>query len=118
MNHTEAIGGGPQIFFITKHEVSLHRRTERIDMAIGMFAWERILVFSKCIVILVVNKAFSEIEVALVTAALISEEEVFRERIGFIPGVSDILVWPTRYLFRPAERFLGQMRQHCVRRPL
>src|SRR5215467_13709377 len=83
-------------------------------MAIGMFARECILVFRKCVVILVIKEAFSEIEVAFVATALICEEEVFGERIGLIPGISDIFVWPARLLFRPAESFLGQVQQHCV----
>src|SRR5215471_6272810 len=74
------------------------------------------MVFREGIVVLVVDEALSKFEIALIAAALIGEEEVLGKRVGFIPGISDILVWPARFLLRTTERFFGEMRQHRLRR--
>ena len=86
-------------------------------MAISMLARQNILVFCERVVILVIDEALSEIEVAPISAALIGQKEVLGKRIGFVPSIGNILVWPPRLLLGTAQSLFRKMRKHCACRP-
>src|SRR5207248_5075649 len=102
-NHNRTNGHRYQIIFNTKHEIGLHRRTERVDVAISMFVRQSILVSCQRIIILVIDEAFSEFEIAFVAAALIRQEEILGKRVSFIPRIGNVLVRPPRLLFSAAQ---------------
>ena len=83
-------------------------------MTVRVLAGKGIVVFRERVVVLVIDEAHRQITIALVTAPLIREEEVFRQRIRFIPRVGDGLMGPG-FLLGPAQCLLGQMGQNGVR---
>src|SRR5215469_12424044 len=47
LDHAQAITRSTQVLLITEHQIRLDRRAQRVDMAIGMFSRQHILVFGK-----------------------------------------------------------------------
>src|SRR5216683_578104 len=86
-------------------------------MTVRMLAWKSILVFRQRIVVLVINETLAQIPVTSVPAALISQEKILRQGVGFVPCIRDRFVWPS-FLFGAAQSFLRQVWQHRIRRAL
>ncbi len=63
-------------------------------MTVSVLAGEGIVILRQSVVVLMIDEAFSQIPVALVAASLISKEEIFRQRVGFIPSIGDGLMRP------------------------
>ena len=84
-------------------------------MAVSVFAGKNILIFGQRTEIILLDKAHRQIAISRVAAALIGKKEIFRQRVGFVPGVGNILV-RTCALFRAAQGFFWKMRHHCLRR--
>ena len=114
LDHAEAVGRGAQILFVAEHQISLHRGAERVHVTVGVLTGKVVRAFRERIKVFLLDEADGEILVTGITAALIGEEEIFRQRVGFIEGVGNILV-ETRALFGAAERFFRQVRQHGLR---
>src|SRR5579863_2312065 len=78
-----------------------------------MFAGQSVVVLGQRIVVLVVDEALGQIEIAFVAAAFIGEKKVFRQRIGFIPGKGDALV-RAGFLLGATQSFFRKVRKHGV----
>src|SRR5262245_24884975 len=55
LHQTKAVLGGTQMFLVAQHQVGLHCRVECIDMTVGMFARQNILVFGERIKVFLLN---------------------------------------------------------------
>ena len=84
-------------------------------MAVSVFPRKRVLVIRQGVVELVINKTFRQFSVIRVATPLIGEEEVLRQRIGFIPRECNGLV-RARFLFGPAKSLLRQVGQNSSSR--
>ena len=92
MDHAKTVGRGAQVFFVAEHQIRLHRGAERVHVTVSMLPGKVIRTFCKWIEVFLLDEADGEIFVARVAAALIREEQIFRQRVGFIEGVGDVLV--------------------------
>src|ERR1700722_4340036 len=99
---------GLEVFFVSENKVGLHCRTERIYVAVGMFTRQNVLALREWVKIIVLDEPDCEIAIARISAALVGEEEIFRESVGFIPSEGDFFM-RTGTLCGAAQRLLGQM---------
>src|SRR5215471_1380773 len=82
-----------------------------------MLARKCIVVLRQRIIVLVIDKPLCQFAVPFVPASLIRQEEIFRQRVGFVPGVGDGFMWAC-FLLSSTECFLRQVWQHRVRTSL
>ena len=113
LNHTQAVRGSAEVFFITENQISLHSRTQCIDVTVGVLAGKGVVIFRQSIVIVLIDKSLPQIAVALVAAALIGKKEILGQGVGFIPCIGDGLM-RSSFLLGSAQGLLREMRQHCV----
>src|ERR1035437_716633 len=100
------------MLFFAKHEISLHGRTEGVDMAVGVFSGQDILVAREWIEIeIVLDEPGGKFAIARFAAETVSQKEILRQSIGFAPAIGIVLV-RTRELFLTGESLLGKMRHH------
>ncbi len=104
--HFEGVAGGAQMFRASQRQIRLHRRTQRIDVAIGVPAGEHVAAIRQRIVILIIEILTSECAIAVASAALIRDKQVFRNRVGLVPGISH-----RRVLAPPSPMLHGLSRQ-------
>src|SRR5258708_2288066 len=86
-DHLEALLRRRQVDRIAERQVSLCRRTQGIDMAVGMLSRQRILAAGKRREELVVEKPTSELQMNPFTGQLPRQELIFRQGVTLIPGV-------------------------------
>ena len=75
--HVKAVLGRVQMFFASDRQVSLHRRGERIYMAIGMSSRKRVFACRERVKKTVVQVANSELLVSIAGSALVRDEQIF-----------------------------------------
>src|SRR5580698_9137093 len=100
----------------SQNEIGLHCAAECVHMTVGMLPWQHILSLSQRPEIkIVLKKTHREFAIAIPGAALISQEKILRQRVGFVPTVGLVLLWDS-VLFRASQGLARKMWQYGVRR--
>ena len=74
-----------EIFFVAQDEVGLHGGAKRIDVAVGVFAGKRIVIFGESVVILVIDEALTEFACSVCRRCAGKREKNFRAACRFRP---------------------------------
>src|SRR5882672_10042469 len=98
--------------FAAEGQVRLHRRAQRVDMAIGVSSCHSIVSFGERAIIKISKILLSQLAIALSGTTLISEEKIFCIGVGLIPGVGLVLIRPPG--FAVFDSFARKMRQGHV----
>src|SRR5215472_1334527 len=89
--HVESVLCNAKVFFASQSEIRLHGGGKRVDVAVGVAARQVVLALRERVVILVVEILYAERLVTFAGAALVSQKKIFRDGVGLVPGVGDIL---------------------------
>src|SRR5258708_9716570 len=84
------------MLFAAEREISLHRRTERINVAVGVAAIEVAAIVRKGVVVGVVEIGAGERLVAIAGAALIRQKKIFGNSVGLVPRPGFVFVFAPR----------------------
>ena len=88
------------MFLAAKRDVCLHRGTEGFDVTVRVLEREHVVAFRERIEVgVVLQIALGHFAVKHIAAALVSEEEILRQSIGFVPCVGRVFM-RTGTLFR------------------
>src|SRR6267154_1693158 len=101
------------MLFGAEREISLHRRTERINVAVGVAAIEVAAIVRKGIVVGVVEIGAAERLVAIAGAALIRQKKIFGNSVGLVPSPGFVFAFAPRDVV--FDGFAGKMRSGHVR---
>src|SRR5262249_48762631 len=96
------------MFLVAQYQIRLHGRAKGVYVTIGVLAGQCIMVFSKGVVVLVIEEALAQVAISCVATATIGEDEILRQGIGLVPRVRDGLV-RAGFLFGPAEGLFGKV---------
>src|SRR6266545_3905794 len=92
--HLEAILGRVQMHLAPKRDVGLHRRTEGIHMAVGVFERQHVVALGQWAEVGVVLEVLpGESAIVHLPRALVREKQILRQSVAFVPGISRVLVW-------------------------
>src|SRR6202034_3526731 len=103
------------MLFTAQRDVSLHGGTESIHVAIGVFEGQNVVAFRERIEVRVILQILlGHVAIEGFAAALIGEKEIFRQSVGFVPGVGRVFVGAGT-LFLTRQRFFGEISGDGVR---
>ena len=100
------------MFVAAQRQISLHRRAQRIDVAVGVTPGEITLSVCQRIVVLVVQVLNAEIAISFARPALVGEKQVLRHGVRLVPGIG--LIGPGPPALTVLNRHLGKVRQRGV----
>ena len=79
-------------------------------MTVGVLPWKHVHAFCQRPEVVLLDEAHCEISITWITAALVSQEKILRQRISLVPRVSDAFV-RAGTLLGAAQCFFGKIRQ-------
>src|SRR5215469_14047031 len=113
--HFKTVPSRPQMLFASQGDIRLHRRTEGVHMAIGVFERQNVVALGQRVEIGVIFQIlFRHLPIEDISAALVSKEQVLGQSVGLVPSVGSIFVRPGP-LFLTRKSLLGQIRGDRMR---
>ena len=91
LQHVKGVAGGVKVLAAAAHHVRLHRRAQRVHIAVSMLVTENVNVPRQRVEVrFIVKIGFSHCEVALACAERVHQVEVFRDRVALVPVPGDV----------------------------